>query len=102
MYPWSETPSCDPILPCSFKKDAYERAILFLDKYSYEEAIIKCELRRSDDINDDYDRGFWIEVRRACKYLAWRYGSAGVFSCSPMMGEPLRVRNITTSETGSL
>lgn len=69
---------------CSFKDDAYEVAnkiIAFCGK----DALIYVALRQFDDFQDEIDQAYWVEVRRACKFVfgQWHYWSNG-YSRLPM------------------
>jgi hypothetical protein len=54
--------------PCSFKDDAYLAAKSILEQYN-EVGLTIIALRQSDDLQDELDQAYWIEVRRAYKYI---------------------------------
>ena len=67
-------------LPCSFADDAY-RAAQTIIGFRGKDALIYIELRRFDDFQDEADQAYWIEVRRACKYIQ------AIDKRLPMMGK---------------
>ena len=63
------------MLPCSFADDAYQAALKIIDMRG-QDALIYVALRQFDDFQDEIDQAYWVEVRRACKYIqgicSWR------------------------------
>ncbi|AEP10478.1 hypothetical protein MICA_2172 [Micavibrio aeruginosavorus ARL-13] len=57
---------------CSFRDDAYDVAKKII-AFRGKDALIYVALRQFDDFQDKHDRAFWIEVRRACKYILTGY-----------------------------
>lgn len=56
------------LLPCSFAEDAYQAAQTIIG-FRGEDALIYIALRQFDDFQDDIDQAYWVEVRRACKFI---------------------------------
>lgn len=61
------------LLPCAFAADAYQAAQTVIG-FRGKDALVYIELRRFDDFQDEIDQAYWIEVRRACKYILTSYG----------------------------
>ena len=60
--------SSSGMLPCSFADDAYQAALTIIDMRG-QGALIYVALRQFDDFQDAFDQAYWVEVRRACKYI---------------------------------
>lgn len=56
------------ILPCSFAVDAYKAAQTIIS-FRGHESLIYIALRQFDDFQDEHDQAYWIEVKRACKFI---------------------------------
>ncbi|MCC6598099.1 MAG: hypothetical protein IT559_04865 [Alphaproteobacteria bacterium] len=53
---------------CSFKDDAYDVADKIIG-FRGKDALIYIALRQFDDFQDEIDQAYWVEVRRACKFI---------------------------------
>lgn len=75
------------MLSCGFAEDAYQAAQTIIE-FRGQDALIYIALRQFDDFQDEIDRAYWVEVRRACKYIQatqnWLKGNHWRF---PMMGK---------------
>lgn len=52
----------------AFSDDAWGRAQALVSRYGGDSPVVAA-LRGADDLNNDDDRAFWVEVRRACKFI---------------------------------
>jgi len=56
------------VVPCGFTPAAYSAAKKIIS-FRGTDALIYIALRQYDDFNDEVDHAYWIEIRRACKYI---------------------------------